>query len=234
MLGAVAGAEGEAIVSARPARELQQRELQPSALGDLRFRRLVGEEGWDRLPAAVRERFGHRVAGCHTIVYSGEVVECRMNRAGRCLAQAARLLGSPLPLSRACGVPAAVSVTEDPVSGGQHWLRIYGRERGFPQVICSCKAFAGPTGLEEYIGRGFGIALNVVADDEGLHFLGDHIFWRGLGMRLRVPRFLSPGDLTVSHVDRGDGSFVFELRLHHQMFGELVRQVAIFRERPLS
>jgi len=221
-------------MSAVPARVLQEKVAQPGALGDLRFRRLVGEEGWDRLPAAVRERFGHRVAGCRTILYSGEVIECRMSRAGRCLAQATRLIGSPLPLSRACGVPAAISVTEDPVSGGQHWLRIYGRERGFPQVICSCKAFAGPTGLEEYLGRGFGIALNVVADEAALHFVSDHIFWRGLGVRLRLPAFLSPGDLRVSHIDRGDGSFTFELHLRHPLFGELVRQVAIFTERPLS
>ena len=220
-------------MSALPARDLQPREYQPSPLGDLRFRRLVGEEGWERLPAAVRERFGHRVAGCRTILYSGEVVECRMNRAGMCLAQAARLIGSPLPLSRACGLPAAVSVTEDPVSGGQHWLRIYARPRGFPQVICSCKAFAGPTGLEEYLGRGFGIALAVVADEDALHFLSDHIFWRCRGLCLRLPRFLSPGDLVVSHVDRGDGSFFFELRLHHRWLGELVHQRAIFRERPL-
>ncbi len=209
-------------------------ELRPGPLGDLRFRRLVGEEGWTKLPAAVRERFGHRVAGCRTILYSGEVFECRMNRAGRCLAQAARLIGSPLPLSRARGVPAAVSVTEDPVSGGQHWLRIYGRERGFPQVICSCKAFAGPTGLEEYLGRGFGVALNVVADEGALHFLSDHIFRRCCGLRLRLPRWLSPGDMVVSHVDRGDGSFIFELRLHHRWLGELVHQRAIFRERPSS
>jgi len=220
-------------VNALPARALETRAPEPGPLGDLRFRRLVGDEGWGRLPAAVRERFGHRVAGCRTILYSGEIVECRMNGAGRWLAQAARLIGSPLPLSRACGLPAAVSVTEDPVSGGQHWLRIYARPRGFPQVICSCKAFAGPTGLEEYLGRGFGIALNVVADEGALHFVSNHIFWRCGGVRLRLPRFLSPGELTVSHVDRGDGSFFFELRLHHRWLGELVHQRAIFRERPL-
>ena len=221
-------------MSALRAFERQAEGLQPSPVGDLRFRRLVGEKGWDRLPVAVRERFGHRVAGCRTILYSGEIVECRMSRAGRCLAQAARLIGSPLPLSRACGLPAAVSVTEDAVTGGQHWLRIYARPRGFPQVICSCKAFAGPTGLEEYLGRGFGIALKVVADDGALHFVSDHIFWRCFGVRLRLPRWLSPGDLVVSHVDRGDGSFLFELRLHHRWLGELVHQRAAFRERPLQ
>lgn len=226
------------MIAPRPELDLQPKpakaELELSPLGDLRFRRLIGEDGWERLPPAVRGRFGHRVAGCRTILYSGEVVDCRMSRAGMCLAQAARLIGSPLPLSRACGVPAAVSVTEDPASGGQHWLRIYGRQRGFPQVICSCRACAGATGLEEYLGRGFGIALKVVADAEALHFISDHVFWRGLGLRLRLPRFLSPGDLTVSHIDRGDGSFTFELHLHHHWFGELVSQVAVFSERRLS
>jgi hypothetical protein len=186
------------------------------------------------LPPAVRERFGHRISGARTIVYAGEITQCRMNRAGRLLAQAGRLIGAPLPLSRACGTPALVSVTEDPVSGGQYWMRIYGRARGRPQVIGSCKAFSGPTGLEEYVGGGFGIALRVMVEDGGLHFLSDHYFWRGAGVRLRLPAWLSPGDLRVSHVDQGDGSFAFTLSLKHRRLGELVHQVATFRERRLK
>jgi hypothetical protein len=204
----------------------------PSAtVGDLRFRRLVGESGWAALPPAVRERFGHRLGGSRTIVYAGEIIECRMNPAGRLLACAARIIGAPLPLSRACGTAALVSVTEDPASGGQYWMRIYGRERGRPQVIASCKSFSGPTGLEEYVGGGFGIALDVSVEGGALHFLSNHLFWRGAGLRLRLPQWLSPGDLRVSHADRGDGSFAFVLRLEHPRLGELVSQTAIFRER---
>ena len=89
-----------------------------------------------------------------------------------------------------------VSVTEDaaerrPVSGPG----IYGRRRGFPQVIHSCKRFAGPTGLEEHIGRGFGIALRVEVADGALHFVSDHYFLAALGLRLRLPRWLAPGRL---------------------------------------
>jgi len=144
-------------------------------LGDLRFRMLVGETAWASLPEAVRERFGKSVAG-RAVIYAGEIVECRMSKAGRLLAQLVRLVGAPLPLSSDVFVPAVVSVSEDPEAGGQFWTRIYGRRRGFPQVIHSSKRFAGPTGLEEYIGRGLGIALRVMVENEALHFLSDHYF----------------------------------------------------------
>jgi hypothetical protein len=210
-----------------------------SEVGDLRFRALVGEEAWARLPEAVRARFGKRIAGCAAAVYAGEVVECRISAAGWLLVQLARLIGAPLPLSRDVDVPACVSVTEDPApstslgtgSAGQFWTRIYGRRRGFPQVISSSKRFAGPTGLEEQIGGGFGIALRVEVADGALHFLSDHYFLTLGGRRLRLPRFLSPGALRVSHVDCNHGLFAFVLALHHPWLGELIHQTAMFRER---
>ena len=199
--------------------------------GDLRFRTLVGEEGWTQLPAAVRARFGRHVGEGRSIVYSGEVIECRMSRCGRLLAQLLRPIGAPLPLSRDLFVPATVSVTEDPASGGQFWMRIYGRRSAFPQVIHSIKRFSGPTGLEEYIGCGIGIALRVAVEHGALHFLSDHYFLEIGRLRLRLPRLLEPGRMKVSHVDCGDGGFAFALSLDHPLLGCLVHQTAMFRER---
>jgi hypothetical protein len=199
-------------------------------VSDLRFRSLVGEAGWAALPETTRARFGKRVADCRTAVYAGEIVECRMNLAGRILAQAARLIGGPLPLTRDPDLPALVSVTEDAGHGGQYWTRLYGRRRGFPQVIHSSKRFAGPTGLEEYIGRGIGIALRVEVADGALHFLSDHYFLQLGRLRLRLPRWLAPGRMRVSHIDCKHGLFAFVLRLDHPLFGEMVRQTAMFRD----
>jgi hypothetical protein len=47
---------------------------------------------------------------------------------------------------------------------------------------------------------------------------------------MRLPRILEPGDLTIRHVDRGDGSFAFVLTLHHTLFGEMISQTGLFRE----
>jgi hypothetical protein len=197
---------------------------------DLRFPALLGQAAWFRLPAAVRERFSKRLTAGTAVAYVGEIVESHRTRFGRLVAQLARLIGAPLPLHDDIGVPAVVTVTEDADSGGQFWIRMYGRARGFPQVIHSSKRFAGPTGLEEYLGCGFGIALTVSVDAQALHFHSDHYFLRAGGVRLRLPRWLGPGHLTISHVDRGDGRFAFILALRHRVFHEIIRQTAEFCE----
>jgi hypothetical protein len=213
-------------------RERRQADRVPAgevAVLDRRFRALLGAESWARLPVAVRARFARRL-GDVAVTYSGTIVACRMNRAGWLLAQACRLIGAPLPLGRDIGTPAAVAVTADAIGGGQHWTRVYGRARGFPQVIRSTKRFAGATGLEEYLGFGFGIALTVRGDAQALHFDGDHYFLALRHLRLRLPRWLAPGDLTISHVDCGDGAFDFNLTLRHRLFGDLIDQRCRFHD----
>ena len=199
-------------------------------VSDLRFRFLVGEAGWAALPDTTRARFGKRVADCSTAVYAGEIVECRMNLAGRILAQAARLIGGPLPLTRDPDLPALVSVTEDMGHGGQYWTRLYGRRRGFPQVIHSSKRFAGPTGLEEYVGHGVSMALRISVEHEALVFRSVGYALRVGWLRLPLPPWLTPGDLTVTHSDLGDGAFRFTLEIVHPRLGKLIRQSAVFRE----
>ncbi len=197
---------------------------------DTRFRRLVGKEAWENLPEAVQQRFSKRVEGQRVVIYPGVIREARFSRAGRFLAQLCRLIGGPLPLSSDCGVPAAVSVFEDCVSGGQCWTRVYGRKNGFPQVIHSAKRFAGLTGIEEHIGRGIGMALEVVAVEGGLEFRSDHFFIEIHGRRMRLPRWLEPGRTVVRHIDQGEGRFVFSLEVRHPWLGELVWQEGLFED----
>ena len=191
----------------RLAREVQDRAAagliapcRSEDLVDLRFRQLLGAQAWADLPAAVRRRFGKRLGAGQSANYAGRVASCRMSFCGWLLAQACRLIGAPLPLEREGGVAAIVSVTEDGASGGQVWTRVYARKRGFPQVIHSAKRFAGPTGLEEYLGGGFGIALRVTATEGGIRFSSDHYFLQLGPIRLRLPRLLAPGSLTLKNV----------------------------------
>lgn len=198
---------------------------------DTRFSALLGAGKWQELPAAVRARFGKRVRGGESVTYQGVVTEMRLNWAGRVLAHAARLVGAPLPYDMdSVGQPAVVTVTEDIAGDGQFWIRQYGRKAGFPQVVHSSKRFAGPTGLEEYIGFGIGMALRIEAEDTALLFKSDHYFIELLRIRLRLPRAISPGALVIGHHDLGAGRFNFSLRLQSRLCGDMIVQNAEFRD----
>jgi uncharacterized protein DUF4166 len=199
-------------------------------LGDLRFRALLSHHDWAALPPAIRKRFSRRLADGATVVYAGTVIETRMSRAGWWLAQAVRPIGAPLPISRDGDMPSVVAVTEDMAGGGQVWTRLYARRAGFPQIIHSAKRFAGPTGLEEHVGFGVGMALTVHAVDAALVFRSAGYFVQLLGRRLPLPRWLTPGAITVTHGELADGWFSFTLDLVHPRFGALIRQAAVFRE----
>jgi hypothetical protein len=201
-----------------------------SPLGDPRFRALLSAADWAKLPAPIRKRFSERLAGGDSIVYRGQVLETKMNRAGKCLAQVSRLFGGPLPLYCEAGGPAVVTVTEDVAASGQHWTRLYGRRGGFPQIIHSSKRFAGPTGLEEYVGAGLCMALTVHVEAEALVFRDAGYYLALFGQRLALPRWLTPGSLSVTHRELGAGRFLFDLRVAHPWFGEMIRQTASFQE----
>jgi len=216
-------------ISKPPARRDSDHDLD-AALCDLRFRALLPDDDWKRLPPATRQRFSKRLADGHTAIYVGEVIEISFNRIGWWLAQIARLIGGPLPTSTDTHVPSIVTVTEDAATSGQIWTRIYARRNGFPQVIHSSKRFAGPTGLEEYLGFGVGMALRIVVDGEALLFRSAGYFVQVGRLKFSLPAFLTPGALTVTHADLGGGEFQFALEILHPRFGMLVRQSAVFRE----
>ena len=199
-------------------------------LDDNRFRALLSDDDWGRLPLATWRRFSKRFADGETVVYVGAVEEASFTRAGWWLAQLARVIGGPLPTGTETGVPMIVTVTEDEASGGQIWTRICARSNGFPQVIHSAKRFAGPTGLEEYVGYAVGMALTVHVVDAALVFRSAGYFFQLFGRRFRLPRWLSPGALAVTHGELPDGWFSFTLDLVHPRFGTLIRQAAVFRE----
>lgn len=201
-----------------------------AVVGDLRFRTLVGEAAWAELPEAVRRRFSKCLAPEETLIYRGRVVETRLSRGGRILSFLARAIGGPLPLTDGATGPALVVVSEDPRLGGQSWLRIYTRPGRFPQAINSTKRFRGATGLEEYVGCGIGMSLRVTVEEGVLIFRSAGYFLELGRWRLPIPRVLNPGRMQIEHRDESAGTFAFSLQLTHPLLGELVHQVAIFRD----
>ena len=199
-------------------------------LDDHRFRALLSPEDWGRLPVAIWRRFSKRIADGATVVYVGEVDQASFSRAGWWIAQAARLIGGPLPTGSETGVSTIVTVTEDRTGGGQIWTRIYPRRHGFPQVVHSIKSFSGPTGLQEYVGFGISMALRISVAHDALVFKSTAYALQLGPLRMALPDWLTPGDLTVTHSDLGGNAFRFTLEIVHPYLGRLLRQSAVFRE----
>lgn len=216
--------------SAAVSQALETNEQSAGALADLRFSALLPARDWADLPAAVRKRFSKRLAPGGSVIYGGQVTETRLSPLGWLLAQAARLIGAPLPLAAGSRAAAWVSVTEDPSVGGQVWSRIYHRPGRFPQVIHSFKRFSGPTGLEEYVGRGVGMTLTLRVEARALVFRSAGFFLELGRLRLALPRFLMPGAFEIVHREEAEGRFSFTLSLRHRLFGEMIYQKALFRD----
>jgi Domain of unknown function (DUF4166) len=202
----------------------------PAESTDLRFQALLGPRDWNLLPAAVRRRFSKRLAGGATAIYVGMIDSMNISLPGRMLAQALRLIGAPLPLHQDINVPSIVSVTEDLATGGQIWTRLYARRGGFPQIIQSSKRFTGPTGLEEYVGRGITMALLPRVTPTALAFESAGYSIRFGRLRLAIPRWLTPGHVTVTHEEVTPETFRFTLVLRHPLLGVLLRQSGLFHE----
>lgn len=210
----------------------------PAHIGDLRFRQLFTDSDWRKLPIAVRQRFGRRVAIGDALIYRGHVEYNHVNRWGRLLNKALKLVGAPLPLdTQNAGAAAIVTVTESP-SGGQIWMRQYARQddrRPFPQVIQSAKQFTGATGIEEHIGGGIGMSLMPLVEGEELVFRAKDIFWdigfrQRRKLRLILPKWLGPNVLRAGHEEVGHNAFVFTLKLEHKWFGTLLDQRVWFQD----
>ena len=192
----------------------------------------MSEADWASLPAAIRRRFSKRLAGgAHRRLCrrsAGNLDEPRrlVARAG---GAADRRPAADRRAARMCRASSPSPRTR--ASGGQIWTRLYARRSGFPQVIHSAKRFAGPTGLEEYVGRGVGMSLTVVCARGRADLPQQGLFPAAASAAVSSCRAGSrPARIYVTHAELPDGKFSFTLQVIHPRFGLLIRQMAIFRE----
>ncbi|RYF92810.1 MAG: DUF4166 domain-containing protein [Caulobacteraceae bacterium] len=192
----------------------------------LDFRRLVGEAAWSRLPLAVRERFGvHRIG--EEITYPGEMV-VRASRPGRWLAQACRLIGTPLAPWTGEAVSMRVVVRME--ERGVVWDRYY-RFPGRPEMLVTSRKQLGQAGeLLEVARGGLGMRSEVTVEDGALHFRGRGYVWVAGPLVVPLPSLLTPGAAHVVHEDLGGGRFRFTMRFTHPWFGETIFQQGVFAD----
>ncbi len=195
--------------------------------GEPDFRALLGEEAWGHLPAAVQARFA---LGAHATpcVYPGRMT-VRASAAGWLLAQACRLVGTPL--APWTGEDVAVEVTVAPhVQGGIDWTRLYRFPGHAPARVASRKLVDETGALLEVVRGGLGLRLSVGEEDGALVFRSQGYVLRLGRLVLPLPALLSPGQAWVEHRDLGAGAFRFSLRFEHPWLGETFFQTGVFTD----
>jgi hypothetical protein len=197
-------------------------------VADPTFRQLLGEVAWRRLPLAVRERFAWKPAPGAAFRYIGAMSVVRSSAAGAVIAHLCRIIGTPLAPYCGKDVPVTVVLRAEERDHGVVWERFY-RFPGRPLVRCaSVKRLDAAEGLLECVGGGVGMWLRLSEEQGELHFRSTGYFWRWGGSYLRLPRWLTPGELHVVHADLDHGRFRFSIAVRHPLLGETFFQEGIF------
>ena len=188
------------------------------------LRAVLGSAAWNRLPEAVRERFADS-AGAATYAGSFEVV--RASWLGLAFAWLGRLFG--MPVTPGTGANFASRVLVRPGSGGVSWDREYHWADGSTHLVRSTKMVGADDRLIERLPARMCMPLDTYVEGTVLHFVSlGYYFELGFGMRLWLPRLLSPGVTHVEHIDLDHGWFRFTMTVTHPLFGEMFFQTGRF------
>ena len=190
------------------------------------LRAVLGAQAWNRLPAAVRERFDETTAA---VTYAGAFELVRASLIGRLFAWFGVLFG--MPVTPRCGNAVSARVLVEPDDQGVVWTRVYEWADGSTHRVCSTKVVEGVAGrnLVEKLPARLNMPLEVYEENGVLHFVSrGYYFDLGLGLKLWLPRVFSPGVTHVEHVDLGHGWFRFTMIVMHPLFGEMFFQTGRF------
>ena len=186
------------------------------------FPRALGDADWAGRRADPTPLF-KRLAG-NNAVYVGEVIRAYEPPAGAGAGRTAdRRPAADLARRH---TPSVVTVTEDMATGSTG--------PGFTRRTVSAggafvQALRRTNRAGEYVGRGVGMAHDP-CKRAALIFRAAHYFLQLGSWRSRLPRWASPGSLSVTHAELGDGRFLFKLDIIHPRLGRLICQTAAFQE----
>jgi len=191
------------------------------------LRAALGAAAWNRLPAAVRERFADTADAA---TYAGAYEVVRASRLGRLFGWLGMLLGMPVTPRAGANVEARVMVR--PGASGVAWDREYRWPDGVRHVVRSTKVVGEDARLVERLPARLCMPLRTYVEGGVLHFvsLGYYFDLRfgDLWLKLWLPGFFTPGVTHVEHIDLDHGWFRFTMTVTHPLFGEMFFQTGRF------
>jgi hypothetical protein len=188
------------------------------------LRTVLGTAAWERLPAAVRERFADTAEAA---TYAGSYEVVRASMLGRLFGWIGILFGTPVAPRGGANVAARVLVR--PETRGVVWDREYQWDDGAKHLVRSTKVVGEDARLVERLPARLCMPLRPYVEGAVLHFVSlGYYFDLGLGLRLWLPALLTPGVTHVEHIDLDHGWFRFTMTVTHPLFGETFFQTGRF------
>jgi len=186
---------------------------------------------WHQLHPNIQRRFEHEPESGEVIEYTGKMEIIRRSRMGWLFAKLTRVIGNPLSPYAGQNVQMNVKLSRSNGYPGIYWQRSYFYEGRNPFVVTSLKCENAQGEMMERVGGGFGMKLNVSAEEGSLHFRSTRYFWSAFGLYIPLPHWLAPGCTHVVHKDMEDGSFTFTISMIHPFLGETFYQHGRFHQR---
>jgi len=193
------------------------------------LRTVVGAAAWNQLPAAVRERFTDTA---ETVTYAGSYEVVRASLLGKLFGWLGILFGMPVTPRGGDHVEARVRVR--PEGPGVAWDREYLWPDGARHLVRSTKVVGPDAQLVERLPARLCMPLHTYVEGGVLHFVSLGYYFDlgfgglGAGLKLWLPRFLTPGVTHVEHIDLDHGWFRFTMTVTHPLFGEMFFQTGRF------
>lgn len=185
-------------------------------------------EDWDKLHPDVQQRFSKDPDIGETILYRGKI-DTKCSCTGWLFAHFTRIVGNPLTPYEGKHIPLDVRLFRKNGTDGICWQRTYHFPDKKPYIVISIKKSGRHGEMLECVGGGFGMVLDVYAENQQLHFKSTRYFWRLGHFRLPLPHFITPGETHVIHADKGEGNFRFTIGMTHPWLGRTFFQDGLFR-----
>lgn len=186
-------------------------------------------KSWHLLNANVQRRFNRLPSSKNPIVYRGSMEVVARSRAGWLFAVLTKVIGNPLSPHQGKDIPMVVELTTKKNKPGVYWKRTYHFPNKPPFSVTSVKKDDRGQ-MMEMVGGGFGMFLNVYAEQGELHFKSTRYFWKFFNCYWPLPHWLSPGETHVIHQDLGAGDFRFTITMNHFLLGQTFYQTGVFHE----
>lgn len=191
------------------------------------FRDELGED-WPTLAANIRQRFEHDPLPGQPVYHHGVMSRIECSRAGKVLGCLLQSIGALMP-HQGMDIPVNISVHTAPGRPAVFKQREY----LFPQrkpVLFNSRMLRDAKGrLIEYVGGGFGMYISAYVLDGDLHFNDKGYFWEIFGLRIPMPRLLSPGNVHLHHQDISATEFAITITITHPLFGPMYFQHGRFK-----